>query len=280
MSYILYNGKMMPKSQCFLDLDDRGYQFGDGIYEVIRVYDGRLFTCDEHLVRLYRSANEIQLTMPHSQEELKTLLIDLISLNQLTTGYIYLQVTRGVSERNHSFPPSHVQPTLVAYTKEKDRPVDKIENGVSTISVEDIRWLRCDIKSLNLLGNVLAKQKAEEAGSFEAIQIRNGIVTEGSSSNFYIIKDNTVYSHPVSNLILNGITRQVVVDICKENGIKFIEKEYSLEDVYQADETFLTSTTSEIMPVTSVDGKLIADGSVGTLTKRLTALFLEEIKRA
>lgn len=208
------NGEFVSPSEAKVSYNDRGYVFGDGIYEYIRVYNGKLFTVTEHYERFLRSANEIGLDLNYSVEELIELSRKLVDMNQIETGAIYIQATRGVAERNHSFPTPEVEPAIVAYTKSYDRPYDHLENGVNGVTVEDIRWLRCDIKSLNLLGNVLAKEYAVKYNAVEAIQHRGETVTEGSSSNAYAIKDGVIYTHPINNYILNGITR-IVIKNCR-----------------------------------------------------------------
>lgn len=206
MKKVLVDGQLIDREEASVDIEDRGYQFGDGIYEVIRVYNGQIFTADEHLNRLYSSAEKIQLHIPFQKEELMNLINLLVSENEVEDGSVYMQVTRGAARRNHVFPGEEIQPVLTAYTNEVPRPDLALEDGVHAITAEDIRWLRCDIKSLNLLPNLLAKQEALEKGCQEAILHRDGVVTEGSSSNVFIVKDGVIQTHPATNLILNGIT--------------------------------------------------------------------------
>ena len=273
---IIWNGKLIAREDAKVDIEDRGYQFGDGIYEVIRVYNGHLFTLREHMERLFESARKIKLKVPYSIVQIEGWLQQLVAENNLQSGTVYLQVTRGAAPRNHLFP-AQGDAVFVASTNIVDRPAEKLQNGVKAITVEDIRWLKCDIKSLNLLGNILAKQTAYEQGCFEAIQHRDGVVTEGSSSNISIIRGGQVVTHPADNLILDGIVRQVLLGMCRENSIPFQEVPFSLEQLYAADEAFLTSTTSEIMPITEIDGKQIGDGTPGELTKKLQALYEQAI---
>lgn len=273
--YVLYNENFIEKEELAVNYEDRGYQFGDGIYEVIRIYNGKPLCMVEHLVRLEKSADGIRLNLPIETIRLNEQLNKLIKLNNLQDGIIYLQVTRGVAARNHAFPLDS-KPVLVAYTKEIVRPTYEIDNGVKVVTVEDIRWLKCDIKSINLLGNVLAKQYAVEKEAREAIQIRDGVVTEGSASNFFIVRDKSIYTHPANNLILRGITRDLVEDFAGRLGIPFIEKEFSLKAVLYSDEAFITSTTQEIMPVLAIDGKQIST-KPGEVTRRLQAEFLKLI---
>lgn len=278
MNYVLYNQKIIEKDQVNIDYNDRGYVFGDGVYEVIRVYSKNHYTLDEHLLRLYRSVKEIKLTIPFEFHLLKNKLSELIELNGLDTGIIYLQITRGVAPRAHQFPSLNTSPQLIAYVKAFERPIFHLKNGVKMSVYDDIRWLRCDIKSLNLLGNVLAKQDAIENDCFEALMVRDNIVTEGCSSNFFIVKDGAVFTHPSTNLILNGITRMKIKEICQKTNIPFVEKSFSLEDVFRADESFLSSTTSEIMPVIEVANKKIGNGSLGSITRILQQMFEKDAK--
>lgn len=279
MEKIIFNGEIVEKSEVNIDIEDRGYQFGDGIYEVIRVYNGHLFTKDEHIHRLYESAEKISIRIPFSKKDLMQRLEELVETNQLDTGIIYLQITRGTYTRQHGFPSEEIIPTYVAYTREMPIPQVSMDNGVKGLLVEDIRWLRCDIKSLNLLGNILAKQQAAEAGCYEAIQHRGEEITEGSSSNVFIVKDNCVITRPATNLILNGITRQVILKLCKENGIEYKEQIFTVNDLKQADEVFISSTTSEVMPIVQINELQINSGTPGKITKKLQNLFKREIEK-
>lgn len=279
MEKMLFNNQIIDSNQAKISINDRGYQFGDGIYEVIKVYNGNLFTPTEHIDRLYRSADEIRLVIPYTKDVLHKMLYDLVEENELTTGHIYLQITRGVSPRNHAFPIELTEPVLIAYTQTGDRPVENHHNGVSAIFVEDIRWLRCDIKSLNLLGNVLAKQKAHEASCYEAIQHRGEIVTEGSSSNIYGVKRGVLYTHPTNQYILNGITRQVVMKCCKAIGIEVVEVPFTKEKLLQMDEVFLSSTTSEITPIIKIDESIINSGKPGDVTRKIQQAFEEQVQQ-
>ena len=279
MTKMLYNDSLIDIDEAKLSINDRGFQFGDGIYEVIKIYDGSMFTATEHIDRLYRSADEIRLVIPYTKDVLHKMLYDLVEENELVTGHIYLQITRGVAPRNHAFPTNSTMPTFIAYTQEAKRPFNNHQFGVSAIFVEDIRWLRCDIKSLNLLGNVLAKQKAHKSHCYEAIQHRGEIVTEGSSSNIYGIKDGILYTHPVNNYILNGITRQVVMECCKEIELTVVEEAFTKEQALQMDEVFLSSTTSEITPIIKIDDTVIQSGEPGKYTRKIQQAFEGKIQQ-
>ncbi|MGG1677978.1 D-amino-acid transaminase [Neobacillus sp. NRS-1170] len=278
MKFAILNGTIIDRSEAKVDVEDRGYQFGDGVYEVIRVYNGKMFTVIEHLERFVKSSNSIGISLPITIEQITQLLEELIDKNNLQLGTIYMQITRGVAPRNHAFPTEETVPSLVAYTKEAGRPAESLKTGVKTILTEDIRWLRCDIKSLNLLGNLLAKQKAAEGRAFEAIQHRGQDVTEGSSSNIYIVKNGVVITHQSNNLILKGITKDVILNLCLKNNIPVEERTFTLDELAQADEVFMSSTTAEVMPIIEIDGKKVRDGLPGPVTINIQELFVQEIE--
>lgn len=273
MQRVLMNHDIVSRENALVDIEDRGYQFGDGIYEVIRVYNGNSFMMDEHMVRLERSAKEIQLDLPYPIDELKNRLKELLSLNTLKDGIIYLQISRGVAPRLHGFPNPAVPAQLIAYIKKMERPTTQLKKGIPAILTEDIRWLRCDIKSLNLLGNVMAKQKATDSNCFEAIQHRGQEITEGSSTNVFMVQDGILYTYPATNLILNGITRVKVLELCEKLKLTVEEKSFTIEQFLEADEAFITSTTSEVMPVIKVNDQDIGPGIPGPLTVKLQQAF-------
>lgn len=273
MGYSLWNDRIVADNEVVVDKEDRGYQFGDGVYEVVKVYNGQLFTLEEHVDRFYASAEKIQITIPYTKDKLYTLLHQLVEANEINTGHIYFQITRGACPRNHIFPGDDVAPVLTGNAKENPRPVANFENGVKATFVEDIRWLRCDIKSLNLLGAVLAKQEAHEKGCYEAILHRGETITEGSSSNIYGVKDGVLYTHPADNLILNGITRQVILKCAEEIGMPVKEEAFTKEQLLAMDEVIVSSTTSEVTPVIDVDGRAIGSGKPGEWTRKLQAQF-------
>lgn len=276
---VLFNNELVDRQEAKVDIEDRGFQFGDGIYEVIRVYQKKLFTLNEHMDRLYHSAAEIDLTVPYRKAELAALLQQLIEANQLDTGTVYLQITRGTqSPRNHIFA-AGVKANLVAYTTEKPRDPEAFERGVATITVPDERWFHCDIKSLNLLGNLLATNQAARAGAAEAIFYRApDTVTECSHSNVSIIKEGVVITHPADRLILNGITRQTLLKVARAHNIPVEERPFTLTELKTADEVFISSVTKEITAVGKVDGTLIGDGKIGSLTKKLLSYFSQAIE--
>lgn len=279
MTYIFINNKFVDETEGNVSYSDRGYNFGDGIYEYLRVYDGKLYTAKEHYERLFRSAKEIGLNLSeYTVEGLIDITKELVNKNDVQNGGVYIQVTRGVAPRNHPFPSEDTKPVFTAFSKSYDRPYDELENGVKAITVDDIRWLRCDIKSLNLLGNVLAKEKATQCDAQEAIQHRDGIVTEGSSSNVYAIKEGKIYTHPANHLILNGITRRVIHKIANDIDVPFIEEAFTVDFLKDADEVIISSTSIEVMPVIQIDDKIINDGKVGEITKKLQKSFDKSIE--
>ena len=278
MGKVFLNGQFIERTLAKVDIEDRGNVFGDGVYEVIRVYKGQPFTLEEHLQRIMQSGEKIRLNMPYDTEQMSTIIKQLISENSLDLGIVYVQITRGATSRQHAFPGDDVPATFFAYTKPLKRPSEQHNNGVKAKTEEDIRWLKCDIKSLNLLGNILAKQNAVHNGCFEAIFVRDGFVTEGSSSNIHIVKNGIVKTHPANNLILNGITRLVMLKQCEKINIEVEESPFTEIELLAADEVFLTSTTSEIIPIVEVDGQKIGNGIVGPMTKKLQQSFEIEIE--
>lgn len=272
MGTILLNDEFM-KRDTLIDIEDRGYQFGDGIYEVIGVYNRMPFMMDEHMERLERSANEINLKLPYKTADLKKRLLDLVVKSDLVEGIIYLQVSRGTASRWHEFPPTHTPAVTVAYTREEERLTTVEDEGASAILTEDIRWLRCDIKTLNLLPNVMAKQKAVEENAIEAILHRGETVTEASASNVFIVQDGELYTHPANDLILNGITRQKILELCKELGLTVHEKTYTVADLLAADEVFITATKLDVIPIIKIGEHVIGEGGPGKVTKRILNRF-------
>lgn len=276
------DGNWVEEGQLAVHPEDRGYNFGDGIYEVVRIYKGKMYQWEGHLTRLYRSAREIKLDLPWSPEELSEVALQLIEKNNLTDqddASLYLQISRGAAPRVHDIP-SGIKPVIMAFVRKKARPLEDMKKGWSAQLVDDIRWLRCDIKTLNLLGAVLVKQYAKDAGAQESILHRNGTITECSSANLFAIKNGALYTHPADHMILHGITRQSVIDLAKENGIAVHEEPFDIAFLKQADELFLTSTTVEIMSLISVDGQPIGDGKVGPIVQKLQALFEQHINES
>ncbi|WP_415735744.1 D-amino-acid transaminase [Lacicoccus alkaliphilus] len=254
---------------------DRAFYFGDGVYEVVRIYDGRFFTLDEHADRLMRSAEEVMIK-GLEREEIIEILHEIKERNGITDGALYIQVSRGIAPRDHGFPDGS-KPVIYASIRSSKRPEQQMESGVRAVTTEDYRWLKCHVKSLNLLANVMEKQHAVENGAKETIMHRDGVVTEGSSTNVFMVKNGILFTHPADNLILNGITRLEVLKLAEENDIPFREEGFTVSDMSEADEVFYTSTTQEITPVINIDGRKVGDGSVGGTTRRLQSFFNKKI---
>ncbi|USG63670.1 D-amino-acid transaminase [Brevibacillus ruminantium] len=273
------DGKWVEADELSVHPEDRGYNFGDGIYEVVRIYKGNIYQWEGHLTRLIRSAREIQLELPWTAEELSTIAHELLAKNNITSdddATLYIQVTRGIAPRVHDIP-SNIRPVIMGFVRRKERPLADMKKGITAQIIEDIRWLRCDIKTLNLLGAVLVKQYAKDAGAQDSILHRNGIVTECSAANLFVVKDNELYTHPANHLILNGITRLDVIALAKSNGFTVHEEPFTVDFLKQADEVFSTGTTVEVMPIISVDGQAVGTGQIGPVVKKLQELFEENI---
>ncbi|SDQ50048.1 D-amino-acid transaminase [Carnobacterium viridans] len=278
---VIWNDKIVERSEVKIDMEDRGYQFADGIYDVVRAYNGKFFTLNEHVDRLFSSAEKIELVMPFTKDELKQLLSTLMKENGISTGNIYMQVTRGIGiPRNHTYTdPELVPPVFTATTTIVPRDQEKMDQGMSAFIVPDMRWLRCDIKSISLLGNIMAKHEAHKKGGDEAILHRDGIVTECSSSNVWMIKDDTIYTHPDGNLVLPGITKIMLLKVAREAGMLVKEEAFTIEDLKKADEVFASSTTMEAMPIVSIDGNPVGHGQRGAVVEKLQQLYVDAVEK-
>ncbi|MBA2251761.1 MAG: D-amino-acid transaminase [Nitrospirales bacterium] len=271
------NGTFMPLDEVKVSIEDRGFQFGDGVYEVVRTYGGVPFHLDAHLERLERSAHAIHLSMPGGTTGWRDWVLEGITRSGYSECKVYVQVTRGVAPRDHLFP-STAAPTIVISIREM-RALDQIlrRAGVVVVTMEDLRWGRCDIKSLNLLPNVLARQRASEAGAFEAILVRQGMVTEGAVSNVMIVSAGRVITPPEGAHILSGVTRRLVVDQARKAGISVEERNIGLDEFRDAEEVFLTGTTVEVLPVVRIDDAPVGSGHPGRLTERVSSIFKQGI---
>jgi D-alanine transaminase len=282
MSRIAYiDGQYLPHRLAGVHIEDRGYQFADGVYEVIAVCNGRFVDEKPHLDRLARSLGELRIAPPMSAAALSLVMREVVRRNRVGDGILYLQVTRGVAPREHAFPKS-IKPVLVITARTR-RPVDPAlaAEGVAVITIPDIRWQRCDIKSVALTANVLGKQLAREAGAYEAWQVdRDGLVTEGTSTNAWIVAaDGTVITRQVDTAILNGVTRLAVIDLLRGEGRALAERPFSVAEAKAAHEAFVTSTTSELLPVVRIDGATVGNGAPGLFTRRLRELYLVHTAR-
>lgn len=276
MSRIVFlNGSFLPPEEAKIPIMDRGFLFSDGVYEGVGVLDGRLVDNEAHLERLERSLREVRIDSPYSRKEWTRLEQELVRRNGMTEGFLYLQITRGVAERDFFFP-NDIAPTVVMFTQTK-AIVDThaARDGIAVITVPDQRWERRDIKSVSLLAQVLAKQAAKEAGAQEAWMVEDGYVTEGgSSSGFIVTKAGSIVVRPLSHAILPGITRQSLLRLSKEDGIPLEERRFTVEEAYDAAEAFLTSASNFVVPITAIDGRKIGDGTPGPITQRLRQLYL------
>jgi D-alanine transaminase len=277
MSRIAYvGGRYVPHRVAAVHIEDRGYQFADGVYEVLAVVGGRLVDEAPHLARLARSLGELKIAAPMSEAALRVVMREVVRRNGVRDGIVYLQVTRGAAPRDHAFPKS-ARPVLVVTSRRK-RPADPrlAAAGIGVITIPDIRWQRCDIKSISLLPNVLGKERARAAGAYEAWQVdRDGLVSEGTSTNAWIVTgDGEVVTRAADSAILSGVTRLAVFDIIRREGLSLIERPFTVAEAKGAREAFLTSTTAELLPVVRIDGDPVGDGRPGPLGRRLREFYL------
>jgi D-alanine transaminase len=275
------NGQYLPEEQATVSVFDRGFLFADAVYEVTAIINGKLVDFENHIARLQRSCHELQLDLPYSVDEIKQIHTQLIERNNINEGLIYLQFTRGnAKQRNFLFPDKETKPTLVLFAQ-KTNIVDslKVKNGITAVTVEDIRWGRCDIKTVALLAASLAKEHAKQQGADDAIFVKDGIVTEGSSSNCFIVNQyNQLQTRGLTHEILPGITRKAVISLAQEQGIEIIEKAFSLEEMLTAKEVFMTSATTLVCPVIKINHQVIGDGKPGSIAIRLREIYLENTK--
>jgi len=272
---IYFNGSFMPLEQAKVPVLDRGFIFGDGVYEVIPVYSRRAFRLREHLARLQHSLDGIQLPNPHTADEWVAILTGLIARNAPQDQYLYLHITRGVAPRDHAFPNPPVTPTVFAMSNPLVHPPAAVlQSGVACITAQDNRWLRCDIKAIALLPNVLLRQSAVAAGCAEAILIRDdSFLTEGAASNIFVVRDGVLLAPPKDHLMLPGITYDVLLELAAANGIPHQVRRILKEELFGADELLLTSSTREVLAVTTLDGKAIGDGRPGAMFARMYELY-------
>jgi len=278
MSRIAYvNGRYVAHRDAMVHIEDRGYQFSDGVYEVCEVRDGRLIDERRHIDRLQRSLGELRIAMPMSRAALGVVMRETVVRNRVSNGIVYLQITRGVARRDHAFPPDGTPPALVitARSIERSRGESEAVKGVSVVTVPESRWARVDIKSVSLLPNVLAKQVAKEQGAREAWFVdKGGFVTEGSSSNAWIVTaDNKIMTRPADNSILRGVSRTVVLDVMKGLGVTLDERPFTVVQALAAREAFVTAASQIVLPVVRIDGKPVGDGKPGPVASALRREF-------
>ncbi len=275
---VYLNGAFLPSEQAQVSVFDRGFVFADGVYEVIPVYGGRLFRLPQHLARLDNSLAAIRIANPLARDAWREVCNRLIQKSGGGDHYIYLQVTRGPAPRDHAFP-AETKPTVFAYAQPLKYPERaQIENGVPAITVPDIRWLRCDIKAIALLPNVLMRQQATETGAAEAILLRDGLMTEGSASNIFVVVNGVLVTPPKGPFILPGVTRDLVLELARAHGLACQERDVTESELRHADELMLSSSTRELLPITRLDGRAVGTGKPGPLHARLYALY-QDYKR-
>jgi D-alanine transaminase len=277
MSRIAYvNGRYVPLDEAAVHIEDRGYQFADGVYEVIAIKGGHLVDEEPHLKRLVRSLGELKIRAPMSDAAMKVAMRELIRRNRVRNGSIYMQLTRGVAPRDFAFPANAVSSLVMTVRRMRTLPANAADDGVRAITIPDIRWNRCDIKTVGLTAAVLGKQRAREAGAYEAWQVdRDGYVTEGTSSNAWILtEDGKIVTRPATNAILSGITRRSVLELAKANKLEFEERPFTVAEAKAAREAWITSATSFVLPVTQIDDRVLGNGKAGSFTLKLRALYM------
>jgi len=271
------NGEIMPIEKAMIPIEDRGNQFGDAVYEVIATRNGRLFCMEDHLNRLERSMNALSFPLI-SRDTIRQAILKIYRQAEIPRAAIYIQISRGVAARNHAYPEKPCPMFIMTIRSVKDMPQSCRTEGVGVITVPDIRWGRCDIKTVQLLPNIMAKQRAAESGVADAIFVSvDGIVREGSSSNLFIARNNRLITHPLTSEILGGITRMVILDICKNLNIPVEERYCHQREMFQADEVFFTGTISEVLPIVRIDEKTIGNGRVGPISSRLYQALMQKM---
>jgi D-alanine transaminase len=277
MSRIAYvNGRYVAHRAASVHVEDRGYQFADGVYEVIAVANGKLIDGGPHLDRLERSLRELRMAPPMGRRALELVMREVVRRNGVDNGIIYIQMSRGVAPRDHAFPARAETQVVMTARRARPQPAKIAEDGVKAITMPDIRWQRCDIKSVSLLPNILAKQQAKEAGAYEAWLVdRNGMVTEGSSTNAWIVtRDGQLVTRSIENAILAGITRMAVLELARSEGLTVVERPFSVTEAKAAREAFVTSTSSYVTPVTQIDDHVIANGKPGSISLKLRERYI------
>jgi D-alanine transaminase len=270
---VYLNGRFLPLEDAKISVLDRGFIYGDGVYELIPVYHRQPFRLRQHLARLQRSLDGIRMVNPHTDAEWESIIRELVARTSLDDQAVYFQVTRGVAKRDHSFP-SGVEPTVFMMSNPLSLPTaEQVERGVAVVTAADERWLHCDLKTISLLGNVLARQLATDAGAVEAVMFRNGLLTEASASNVLIVREGIIAAPPKDNQILPGITYDAAFELARGGGLAAEVRPISREEALSADEMWLSSSTKEVLAVTTIDGKPFAGASPGPVFRKMYALF-------
>ncbi|MEX9941048.1 D-amino-acid transaminase [Providencia rettgeri] len=275
------NGQFLPEEDASVSVFDRGFLFADAVYEVTAIINGKLVDFDRHMARLQRSCAELQLSLPYDLAELKQIHLQLVQKNNIEEGLVYLQLTRGnAHQRSFLYPDKQTKPTLVLFAQ-KTQIVEneKSKYGIKVVIVDDIRWQRCDIKTVALLAASMAKEYAKQQGADDAIFVKNGYITEGSSSNCFIInQQNQIQTRGLNNEILSGITRQAILQLAREQQIDIVEKPFSIDEMLEAKEVFITSATTLVWPVIMANNQFIGEGKPGKLAIRLREIYLQKLK--
>jgi D-alanine transaminase len=279
MEIVYFNGKFLPKEEVKISPDDRGFLLADGVYEVVRWYEGFFYDMESHVMRLKRSLRELRINWSGT-DNFPSVAAELIKINKLENGpaMVYLQITRGAAKRTHAFPSPEVEPTVYAYAWNFRPDRASRDKGIKVMLKEDIRWSRCDIKSISLLANTISFQEAHENGSKECIFVRNGLITEGSRSNIFFVIDGTLFTHPESNHILSGVTRKNILRIAQDLGIRIREEALLENRIRFIQEAFISNTSSEVTPVTDLGGNTLGEGQPGPVTQRIGEKFDAELK--
>lgn len=283
MRTVYVNGEYLPEDEAKISIFDRGFLMADGVYEVTSVLDGKLIDFDGHAVRLSRSLNELEMKNPISKDDLLEVHRELVRLNEINEGLVYLQITRGSDgDRDFAFPAEDTEPTIVLFTQNKPGMADSpaARKGAKVISIEDIRWGRRDIKTVQLLYPSMGKMMAKKAGCDDAWMVEDGFVTEGTSNNAYIVKGNRIITRALSNDILHGITRAAVLRFAREAQMEVEERNFTIDEAKEADEAFTTSASAFVMPVVEIDGVALGDGTPGRVAPRLREIYLDEMRKA
>ncbi|MCP4429772.1 MAG: D-amino acid aminotransferase [Gammaproteobacteria bacterium] len=272
---VYLNGEYLPEDEAKISIFDRGILFGDAIYEVGGVIDGKIISFESHMARYHRSLAELQIPEPLSEDEVLAAFRKLIELNNINEGLVYMEITRGAADRDFVWQEG-LKPTVFMFTQPKpDDENHKVKTGVTLKSAEDIRWARRDIKSVNLLGQILAKKIASDAGAYEALMIdSDGFVTECGSMSFFMVRGDQILTRPLNNNILSGITRKSIIALCQQHDITLIERKFTLDEVLQADEAMVSGASSYVFPVTEIDGQTIGSGNPGPWFQRLYDIYV------
>lgn len=282
MRTVYVNGTYLPENEATISIFDRGFLMADGVYEVTSVLDGKLIDFDGHAVRLERSLNELDMPHPISKDDLLEVHRELVRVNEITEGLVYLQITRGApGDRDFAFPPEDTPATIVLFTQNKPNLAanPQAETGIKVISIEDIRWGRRDIKTVQLLYPSMGKMMAKKAGADDAWMVEDGFVTEGTSNNAYIVKNGKIITRQLSNDILHGITRAAVLRFAQEAQMEVEERSFTIEEAREADEAFFTSASAFVMPVVEIDGASLGTGKPGPVATRLREIYLDESRK-